>query len=70
MKLKNFLEGAKRRIGVLAVDIGCFAVLNAIFYIVASLFDGTMKNDDVYFWINAAVLLAITVLIRYATGVY
>jgi len=70
MKLKNFLEGAKRRIGVLAVDIGCFAVLNAIFYIVASLFDGTMKNDDVYFWINAAVLLAITVLIRCATGVY
>lgn len=70
MKLKNFFVGAKRRLGIFGVDIGCFAVLNIIYYVAASLFDSAMKTDDIYFWMNAAVLATAIVLFRFITGVY
>ena len=70
MKLKNIFVGSKRKLLVALVDIGCYAIMNQLYFLVTKLPESSIQINKDKFIVNVFVLLGVTLILRTAFGIY
>ena len=70
MNIKSFLTGKLRKFILLAFDCFCFALVSAAYYFANLYFPKPTDYDPTKFIANAAILLLVVLVARFAFGVY
>ena len=64
MKIKHIFAGYKRKALIMLVDVMCFAAVDLLYYLIASLPDSGVLLNGSRFFVNSAILLVLLLAMR------